>query len=309
MLYLSTRNKTDSFTAFRAMHNDHTPDGGLYVPFRLTAFNEEELAQLKNMSFGEVVAKVLNLFASQQLTGWDIDFCIGRTPAKVESAGHKAVVAELWHNHDNKYLTTRNTLYSKLYSTSEEPSDWAKIAIDTAILFGVYALIPADEAFNIALREDELSFAIAAVYARALGLPIGHILLSCSEMSPIWELVRTGQINTGALKRREFAYNSFLERLIFDTYGFEDAQKYVDAYNRSETYTIEEEQIGKITDQLKAAVIGPDRAENVIQSVIRSNGYVMSVDAAGAFGGLQDYRSKGGESRLTLLISGEKPVN
>ncbi len=309
MLYLSTRNKTDSFTAFRAMHNDNTPDGGLYVPFRITPFSSDELTEIKAMTFGDAVAKILNLFFSQQLTGWDVEFCVGRTPVKTEVIGHKTVVAELWHNHEGNYQTTRNTLYSRIYSTSQVPSDWANIAIDTAFLFGVYTQIDESGVFDISISEHEISTVMAAWYAMSLGLPIGRILLTCSELSPVWDLIQRGQVNTAALKRQDGGAERMIERIIYDTYHFDVAQDYLHACQQGKAYSVDEALFGKLTERLHAVVVGADRADNVIQSTARTNGYVLSNDAASAFGGLQDYRSKGGDSRLTLLLSCVRPNN
>lgn len=309
MLYLSTRNKTDSFTAFRAMHNDHTPDGGLYVPFRLTAFSSEELVQIKSMTFGDAVAKILNLLFSQQLTGWDIDFCIGRAPVKVEQIGHKAIVAEMWHNHDGAYKTTREIVFHRIFGTPQAPSEWACIAIDIAFLFGIYTQLPDADVFDVSLCEDEVSAITAAWYAKNMGLPVGRILLTCGEMSPVWNFVLNGQLNTTALKRLGDNFVGMAERMIYDTYQFDTAQDFVAACVENASYNIDEENRSMLTDRLHAVVVGADRAENVVQSTVRTNGYTLSTDAAGAFGGLQDYRSKGGESRLTLLLSCVKPTN
>lgn len=304
MLYLSTRNKTDSFTAYRAMHNDNTPDGGLYVPFRLTPFSDAERKEIRQMSFGNAVAKLLNLFFNEQLTGWDVDFCIGRTPVKLESAGHKTVVAELWHNTDGSYETTRNILYSRIFSTSQKPADWAKIAIDTAILFGIHTQMQ-EEMFDLSLPEDAVSQIAAAWYAKELGLPIGKIILTCSDMSPAWDFVLHGKLNTAALKQQSIGSDRLFERIFFDLYGYECVERYLN----SRIFTLEEDAFRPIPEILSVVVVGNDRAENVTQNVVRTNGYKLSSDAATAYGGLQDYRSRGGESRPTLLLSLQKPVN
>ena len=53
MLYLTTRDKFDTHTAYRALREDRAPNGGFYLPFRMPVFSAEELAQLKNKSFGQ----------------------------------------------------------------------------------------------------------------------------------------------------------------------------------------------------------------------------------------------------------------
>ena len=56
MLYLSTRNKADSFTAHRVLHSAAAPDGGMFMPMQLPVQTDAVLAEFEQMSFGEAVA-------------------------------------------------------------------------------------------------------------------------------------------------------------------------------------------------------------------------------------------------------------
>lgn len=307
MLYVSTRNKTDSFTAYRAMHNDTTPDGGAYIPMRIPHLQLEGIQAMCGMSFGENVAKILNIFFSSQLSGWDVDFCIGRAPVKLENVGYKTLVAELWHNHDGRYELTRNTIYSRICQTSDAPSQWAKIAIDIAILFGVFCSGSEPICMDIALPEENTSAVTAAWYARKMGLPIGKILLICSENSPLWDFVLRGNLATTALKEQGSDTVSMVERMIFDSFGFPETEKYLNVLSKGRVYRIAEEVMGEFNDFLSAVAVGSTRSDAVIQSMLRTNGYRMSHDAAASFGGLQDHRARSGESAPTVLLSAAKP--
>ena len=68
MLYLTTRSNRDAFTAHRAIMEEHGPDGGLYIPFSLPEYTPEEIAALKEKSFSQTVADVLNMFFSSRLS-------------------------------------------------------------------------------------------------------------------------------------------------------------------------------------------------------------------------------------------------
>ena len=57
MLYVSTRNTTDSYTAYRVLHEDYAPDGGVFAPYRLPIFSSEEHKSFCEKTFGERVAK------------------------------------------------------------------------------------------------------------------------------------------------------------------------------------------------------------------------------------------------------------
>ena len=60
MLYVTTRNNRDAYTAQRVLRENRGPDGGLYVPFREPVFSREEIDDLKEKSFHQCVAEVLN---------------------------------------------------------------------------------------------------------------------------------------------------------------------------------------------------------------------------------------------------------
>ncbi len=306
MLYLSTRNKTDSFTSYRALHCETAPDGGLFVPFRLRAFGDEKVREMLNMSFSEAVAEILNYFFSAQLSGWDVEFCIGRNPVKIESAGYKTDVAELWHNHAGMYSLIKETLYGRLSGSSKLPAGWASIAIDIAILFGVFTLIPKAGEMDLALREADSSAICAAWYARKMGLPIGKILTVCNENSPIWDFIFHGELNTGSAKTQSSS-QAVYERLIYDVYGKEESDAYLACVDAGKVYRISEEVLSELNGGLYAAAVGANRADSVKSSVKRSSGYNISRDAAICFGGLQDYRANTGESKNTLLLSTVKP--
>ena len=51
MLYVTTRNNRDAYTAQRVLRENRGPDGGLYVPFREPVFSREEIDALKEKSF------------------------------------------------------------------------------------------------------------------------------------------------------------------------------------------------------------------------------------------------------------------
>ena len=59
MLYVTTRNEHDAYTAHRAIHSLKGTDGGDFLPFRMPALTQEEIAALKDISFGQCVADML----------------------------------------------------------------------------------------------------------------------------------------------------------------------------------------------------------------------------------------------------------
>ena len=53
MLYVTTRDKRDAFTAHRAIFEEYGPDGGRYIPFSLPEFSGEEIAAFIILKKGE----------------------------------------------------------------------------------------------------------------------------------------------------------------------------------------------------------------------------------------------------------------
>ena len=94
MLYVTTRNHLDSFTACPVLKENRAPDGGLFVPLHVPKLSQQDCARLAEMSFGQCAAEMLNLFFSTRLTGWDVDFAVGRYPVRLEALAHKIYLAE-----------------------------------------------------------------------------------------------------------------------------------------------------------------------------------------------------------------------
>ena len=306
MLYVSTRSKTESFTAYRAMHNDTAPDGGAFFPFQQLHYNEKQLADLQLKSFGDVVAILLNTFYSCDLSGLDVDFCIGKFPVKVVNIGHKTVVAELWHNHGDSLSYTVDALYRRICGNGHT-SEWAQIAIHIALLFGIYSQLKDVTSVDIAIPESNTALLSAVCFSKAAGLPVDRILIACSDNSPMWDFVRNGTLNTTQLKRHSADLCRFVERLLFQNFGAEQTTLFLEKLSSSCNFSVPEELVGEITSVFGAVVLGEGRANAVVNSVLRASNYKISSDAALAFGAVQDYRAQGGESKMSLLISTKKP--
>lgn len=317
MLYVSTRDRTDSFTAYRALQEEKAPSGGLFVPHRLPDLNES-VQSLMGESFGENVARVLNCFFSTSLTGWDVDFLVGRHPLRLVMMNHRLVVAELWRNHAQKYDFLEESLYKKLSGTvMKMPTDWARIAIRIAVLFGIFSELHRQgiDQVDIAVATGDFSVPMAVWYAREMGLPVGKIICGCNENGAVWDLIHRGEFSTGAsLVKTQYpamdhSCPASIERLIYSVLGLKEAQRYVSVCNRRGTYQLDEESLQMLSDGLAASVVSGKRTRDVIKSIYRTSGYIVDGYTATSYGSLQDYRSRTGESRLTLLLCDQSPVH
>lgn len=314
MLYITTRDRNEVFTAARTLQQPTSENQGPYVPFRFPAYNSDEIAALKEKSFGQCIADLLNRFFTAQLTGWDVDFSIGRNPVKIVTLDRRTPIAEAWHNPQSTYDYIVRNLYKKICiaDSQTEPTEWAVIAIRIATLFAIYGellraqTVEPGQSFDIAVATDDLSLLIAAWYAKTIGLPIGMIVTSSSDRWPVWDLVMRGSVST-RIPGGTLQLPLGLERLIYAALGQEEANKYVRASQMGALYSADEECCATLGHSLFAAVVGESRIDSTVSRVYRSTSYHLDPQTALAYSGLQDYRAKTGESKTALLIAHRNP--
>lgn len=314
MLYVTTRENNDPYTAHRALHENSAPDGGRFIPFRLPHFSSEEITALSSKSFGQVVADLLNTFFSCQLTGWDVDFCVGRNAARLVEMNHRVIIAELWHNPSANYNYIVDSLYRKIINSAVSctPTDWSRIAVQIAVLFGLYAeMLKADmvisgQVVDISVPVDNFTAPMAAWYARSMGLPIGVIICTCEENCPVWDLIHRGTFNTAAV---DTDTQLGIERLVETVFGYGEVREYTEKCSAGQTYIIDDVLLDSLRNSIFCAVAGNKRSDSTINSVFRSNSYIIDPMTALCYGGLQDYRSRTGSNRTTLLLAERTPLD
>lgn len=315
MLYVTTRNDAITYTAHLAINQNISTDGGKYIPFRLPAYENYEICALKQKSFNQIVAEILNMFFSARLTALDLDLCIGRNAPNLCAMNHRLIVAELWHNPKACFDHLVESLYNKLRdreSVDSIPTDWLKIAVYISAIFGIYGdllrqeLVDEGQLFDISVLADDFTVPMAAWYARKMGLPIGTIISTCDESENTWDFIHRGILNCAAASK---SLLSGLEKLIQVTLGHEEVGRFVAACEAKRIYSLDEEQLSALNAGLFCAVAGGNRASSTINSVFRTNGYILDPLTALCCGGLQDYRAKVGTSRITLLMAQRTPLD
>lgn len=308
MLYLTTRDKFDTYTVYRTLKDDFAPNGGLYFPFRLPKLT---LESLKGNSFCECVASVLNLFFSAGLTGREVEFCVGRYPVKIQTAHQKICIAQLWRNLDGSYANMERRLAARICGSADTAaavSSWVSIGIRIAVLYGVFAQMQAEtanDAVDVAVPAGDFRLTMAVWYARKMGLPVGNIVCACDHESTLWDFLRLGELRTGS----KDPANTELERLICGTLGTETAVSYFATREKDAVYTLDAQQTKALSDGIFAAVVSADRLNNVISNVYRTSSCVLDPVTAAAYGGLMDYRARSGEGRTALLLADQSPAD
>lgn len=322
MLYLSTRNKNDTQTAYKTIHNDRCPDGGLFVPLRLPGYSAEEIAALGTKSFSQNMADILNLFFSAGLTGWDVEFLIGRNCVKLTPMSHRILVGELWHNTNWNFDYMVQVLSDRMRKADVGclPTQWVQVAARIAAVFGIYGCllaehsIEANEKIDVAVPIGDFSAPMAAWYARKMGLPVGNIICGCNENGAFWDLVNLGELPTGNTVAEtttplcDMAVPVGIERLLFDRLSQDEARRFAEAMKKGRTYFPPEDVEIAWNDGLFAAVISSSRVASVIHSVYRNSDQVIGPYDALAYGSLLDYRAKTGQGGIAVLLSERSPA-
>lgn len=309
MLYLSTRNTTDCYTAYRALNETQAPDGGFFVPFRLQKFSDSELHTLRSQTPCEAIARILNLFFGVQLTGWDVECVVGRSPVKPEIVNQRLLFAEFWRNPDGSLRYLINNLYRRM-TAKEYPANiatgWAYIAIEIALLFGLYAsaeTIPA-QGLDVAVETGDFADITAVEYAKQMGLPINMMVCATNESSAVWDLFTKGDYNTAAASELP----KYLECFLFVRLGKDAVLQYLDAGSKRRIYRVDEQHLQTLSDNVFCSVVSESRVDSIVSGMYRANGYVIGPSTAIAYGGLQDYRANGGLHRDTLIFAKQRPA-
>ena len=319
MLYITTRSRGDAFTVAKTLQTDTGLDGGRYVPMQPQQIPPEEMDCWLKKSYHKAIADMLNLFFATKLTGWDVEFAIGRTPIKMAAMNHRIFIAEVWHNQE-RTLEYMVTSLHRLVAQNDYVTDWSRIAISIAVLFGVFTQLQSDEEslldnpVDIAVNTGDFSAPMVAWYARSMGLPVGNIICACNENSAVWDLLRNGTLSCAhspvktELPELDVAVPVNLERLVFATLGADRATDFANALENRSAFALTEEELPVLNSGLSVSVVGTKRVSSIIHKVYKTNAYVLDPYTALTFGGLQDYRANTGEGRATLLISGKSPA-
>lgn len=299
MLYVNSRNKAESYTAHRVLAENPVDGRGVVVPFRLRKMTPEQVQNICSANFYDAVALALNHFFNLRLEGWDLELNVGRNAVSIQEFTPKINIAELWHNPANTYNFLEKALYKKMSENQGEIPLWARIAIRTAVLFGIYAQMNEQgiESIDVVGVSCDVTTYLAPFYAKILGLPIRSILIGCDDESGLWEFIHKGQLPTSSTAAVA------VEMMIFSVFGDEEVNRFAQYRSNRRNYTLDEEQLAQLGDGLYAAVIGSSRLDTVRENVLRTNAYPISRKTAIAYSAVQDYRARTGECRNMLLFA------
>jgi len=323
VLYVTTRIGEDVFTSHRALTENRGPEGGFYVPMRLPAMDEDQIAALADSTFSQNVAGVLNLFFGTDLDGRGVELAIGKNPVKMVALNARIAVAKAWNNPVFRFDRLVNGLEKAIRQSdhiNKIPSDWLMIAARIAVLFGTYGLflqnrmLQKGQKFDVALPSGDLSALMAAWYAKKMGLPVGTIVCCCNENNGMWHLLHKGELRTDVLALSthtphcDFTIPADLERLIFSVLGHGEVRRFCEIMRTGGTYSPEPEALERLREGIHVSVVSGKRMASTIPNLYKTTGFLSDPYTALTYSGLIDYRASGGVSRQALIISEESPL-
>lgn len=316
MLYVTTRNHQDAFTTAHVLRQGRGADGGLYVPLRFPKLSEQEQNKLAEASFGQCVAEMLNLFFSTRLTGWDVDFCIGRYPVRIQQLPHRIMMAEAWHNPDSQYQRLERNLLELLQAETAAPGNWVTVAVRMAVLAGILGNreILGRGPVDISVVSGDFTLPISAWYLRKMGLPIGNIICCCNENNQFWDLICNGQMRSDGsgistiVPEADIVLPVNLERLISACAGVSETERYLACCRMGSAYSVSDTLLQQLRQGVYASVVSSSRLENTIPNVYKTHNYILSPASALAYSGLLDYRAKTGITRTAIVLCDNDPI-
>lgn len=324
MLYLTTRNRNDSYTVNHALSESRSPDGGFYVPKGLPKLEKAQVEALAKNGFSQNAANVINLLFQTKLDSWAIEFAIGRYPVKLVTLGSRETVAETWHNPAWRFERLARGIEKAIRQSDKvcpEPTDWVMIASRMAVLFGIFGemlgngTVKTDVPIDVAVPSGDFAAPMAVWYAREMGLPIANIIVCCNENGGVWNLLHKGEIRTDTVVVSTDTLlcdrhaPSGLEYLISASLGIGAVESFLQTCEKGGTWYLEPNQQQMLRRGIETCVVSKTKMESTILNLYKTNHYVCDPYTALCYSAVGEYRSKTGQSRPVLIWSEESPIH
>ena len=260
---------------------------------------------------------MLNVLFDTEITGADVELCVGKRPVRMQDLGQKTVMLECWHTPSGTEDSLLGAFARLLRGTASEevPGEWAKIAIRAALLIAGLGQLRRAGVLAPGLRVDycavsgSLGEVMSGWYVRQWGFPIGAVLCACNENSEMWDLIHQGcmKTDTTSVPTKTPACDSPVpsgtERLVFACGGAEEAGKFLTCLRRGTPYAPPQETLEAMQRGLSVYVISEPRMERIRRGAKSTTGYTLSNYDALCYGSMQDHRASGAENRTCMLLA------
>lgn len=274
----------------------------------------EELLELGRQPENTAVANLLNFFWEEKLTGWDLDFSVGRRWVRLCDLERKAKFCQCWHAPEGRIDSLSNFLSGRLGISW---GFWGRTAARISVLgMGLSKLLAQEEEapFDLAMVGGDFSGVLAGLCLKAMGFPVGKIIVCCNENNSAWELVHLGTLRTDGVTvttktpEADVWLPLGLEAVLCLLGGTDAAVEYARCAYMGSDYVPGEDLLKVMRRLLYVSVVSDNRMLFTISGVFQTANMLLSPYEALTYAGIQDYRAKGGENRLCLMLSEKSPA-
>ncbi len=292
MLYVSTKDRNQTYTAYQALHLPDADLDGRIVPLRVPVFSVKEIC---GGSFCQTVAKILNKFFSTNVSAQDIEACLKKHPLLSDTLDRKTLLIRLGVRSESGAYYLVDHIYRLLSGKNTNAPTLPKMLIQISLLFGLYGdlLRCGISKIDIAVCANGFWGLDSVCFAQKMGLPVRLMICGCATEDRIWGLVRKGTLSS---------FDADASAVLYARSSLE-AERYNHCCQAKEVYVLPEEQLASLNSDIFTAVVSSERHHDVISNVYSTYGKKLSLDAACAYGALQDYRAVSGENRITVVFS------
>lgn len=272
MLYISTKNKKQTYTAHQALLFEADIDGGVIAPIRLPVFTKTELSDIFGRGLCGATVCILNKFFSKSLADKHIKDAFGFNVPVSDMLDRKTLLIRL----DGCLQEAEKMIYSQLSGECKAPTLWASCAIRIGLLFGVFSeLYRCGIHFaDFAVESNNVLSFVPVYYGKIMGLPVSKIITGTNNEDAIWRFLHKEQSSDG-------------EQNAYFLHGIDCCMNGSD----------------KIVSEIFSSVVSLDRAKEIIMTMQTTYQKVIDLSAAVSYGALQDYRAITGENRTTVIFN------
>ncbi len=220
---------------------------------------------------------------------------------------------------DKAFNETLQAGGSKLSSANS--INWGRLAPQIVYYFSAYAdlrkagKIKAGEAVNFAVPTGNFGNILAGFYAKQMGLPVHTLICASNSNNVLTDFLRTGVYdrNRAFFKTEspsmDILISSNLERLLAFLTGGDAARirGWMDELNTAGRYDVGADMLAKIKEHFWADWADDAQTEMQIHRIHDVYGYTPDTHTAVAFRAAEQYRTKTGDERMTVVVSTASP--
>lgn len=196
------------------------------------------------------------------------------------------------------------------------------IAAYVGNLFYIYgqmvnaARIQAGDSIILSIPTGSMAEAVAVVYAKKLGLPVGKIVLACNENSILPEFMESGSYDADVeftetlTPSMNVADPTNLERLLYELTGGDTSAvaNYMNSIQWMGGYDISDEQKEQMDDGFFCRCVSDEEAEAEMKRAYDNGGNILDPHAAAASTALHTYQQESGDQTPAVILGTVSPL-